>query len=71
MGEVLKSAEHFLKASKASLDKDWTTRANAVLGKQGLSVEVCAFYTSDGKNTSPHLVLQFTKTDNYGTHRRG
>ena len=47
---------------KAALDADWTTRANAYLGTHGLQVEVCAFYTSDGKSAHPHLVLQYSKT---------
>jgi len=48
--------------AKQLLDADWTSRANAYLAQHGLSVEVCAFYTSDGKNTTPHLVMQFSKT---------
>ncbi len=47
---------------KANLDADWTTRANTYLATHGLKVEVCAFYTSDGKSAHPHLVLQFSKT---------
>lgn len=46
---------------KATLDGEWTARADAYLAEHGLQVEVCAFYTSDGKSTSPHLVLQFSK----------
>ena len=48
---------------KTALDADWTTRANTYLATHGLQVEVCAFYTSDGKSTSPHLVLQFKKKE--------
>ena len=48
--------------AKKALDGDWTDRANGYLGQHGLSVEVCAFYTSDGKSATPHLCLQFTKT---------
>merc|ERR1711924_162455 len=47
---------------KSKLDAEWTPKANEFLGQHGLSVEVCAFVTSDGKNAHPHLVLQFTKT---------
>jgi len=47
--------------AKEALDADWTTRVNAYLETHGLSVEVCAFYTSDGKSTTPHLVMQFSK----------
>ena len=46
---------------KKELDKDWTNRANTYLATHGLTLEVCAYYTSDGKSTHPHLVLQFTK----------
>ena len=48
--------------AKANLDGDWTARANTYLGQHGLKVEVCAFYTSDGKSSTPHLVVQFSKT---------
>ena len=48
---------------KRLLDEKWTERANEFLKEHGLSVEVCAFFTSDGKSSSPHLVLQFTKVD--------
>ena len=44
-----------------ALDGDWTGRANAYLATHGLALEVCAFYTSDGKSSHPHLVLQFRK----------
>ena len=47
---------------KAALDAEWLSRANTYLATHNLHVEVCAFYTSDGKNTTPHLVLQFTKS---------
>ena len=46
---------------KATLDASWTGGANDYLKKHSLSVEVCAFYTSDGKGAHPHLVLQFSK----------
>jgi len=46
---------------KANLDADWTNRANEYLKAHGLKVEVHAFYTSDGKSSTPHLVLQFSK----------
>ena len=46
---------------KTALDEKWTERASDFLKEYGLTVEVCAFFTSDGKNTSPHLVLQFSK----------
>ena len=48
-------------AAKKALDGDWTGRANAYLATHGLALEVCAFYTSDGKSSHPHLVLQFRK----------
>ena len=48
--------------AKGNLDNDWTIRANTYLAKHGLQVEVCAFYTSDGKSSTPHLCLQFSKT---------
>lgn len=48
-------------AMKSSLDADWLNRANDYLSAHGLQVEVCAFWTSDGKSSSPHLVLQFSK----------
>jgi len=46
---------------KAALDAEWTGRANTYLATHGLKLEVCAFYTSDGKSSTPHLVLQFRK----------
>eukprot|EP00326_Haptolina_ericina_P008476 CAMPEP_0181224680 /NCGR_PEP_ID=MMETSP1096-20121128/31261_1 /TAXON_ID=156174 ORGANISM="Chrysochromulina ericina, Strain CCMP281" /NCGR_SAMPLE_ID=MMETSP1096 /ASSEMBLY_ACC=CAM_ASM_000453 /LENGTH=92 /DNA_ID=CAMNT_0023317789 /DNA_START=96 /DNA_END=374 /DNA_ORIENTATION=- len=46
---------------KAELDKEWTAKANEYLKAHGLILEVHAFYTSDGKSSHPHLVLQFKK----------
>ena len=48
--------------AKAALDADWTNRANTYLADHGLQVEVCAFYVSDGKSSTPHLFIQFSKT---------
>ena len=48
--------------AKAALDADWTNRANTYLADHGLQVEVCAYYTSDGKSSTPHLFIQFSKT---------
>ena len=48
-------------AMKASLDADWSMRANKYLAEYGLSCEVTAFYTSDGKGAHPHLIIQFSK----------
>ena len=50
-------------AAKTALDADWTARANTYLGTHGLAVEVCAFYTSDGKSATPHVVIQFHKVE--------
>ena len=47
---------------KKVLDAEWTDRANTYLATHGLKVEVCAFYTSNGKSAEPHLVIQFSKT---------
>ena len=47
--------------AKAALDADWTNRANTYLADHGLQVEVCAFYVSDGKSSTPHLFIQFSK----------
>ena len=47
--------------AKTALDADWTNRANTYLAGHGLSVAVHAFYTSDGKSATPHVVLQFAK----------
>ena len=47
--------------AKAALDADWTNRANTYLADHGLQVEVCAYYTSDGKSSTPHLFIQFSK----------
>lgn len=40
-------------AMKSALDEKWTGRANEFLAQHKLKVEVHAFYTSDGKNTTP------------------
>ena len=49
---------------KRVLDEQWLAEANTFLGAKGLKVEVLAFYTSDGKSSTPHLWLQFKKTAN-------
>ena len=38
---------------KADLDEQWLSTANEFLGTHGLRVEVLAFYTSDGKSSTP------------------
>lgn len=40
---------------KAELDASWLSQANGFLDSHGLRVEVLAFYTSDGKSSTPHL----------------
>jgi len=50
-------------AMKRILDEKWTGRANEYLKTHNLEVKVLAFVTSDGKSSSPHLVLQFRKAD--------
>jgi len=46
---------------KSALDAEWTAKADTYLATHGLQVEVCAYWTSDGKSSHPHVVLQFSK----------
>ena len=46
---------------KAELDAQWLSKANGFLGDKGMYCEVLAFYTSDGKSSTPHLWIQIFK----------
>ena len=46
---------------KAELDAQWLSKANGFLQPHGLSCEILAFYTSDGKSSTPHLWIQLKK----------
>ena len=46
---------------KAELDAQWLSKANGFLDGSGLYCEVLAFYTSDGKSSTPHLWIQIFK----------